>query len=327
MGERCADFLRRRLCLPFSTSCRRTRQRKCRAKRHLARGMGSRPLRQNTGGGIAGSRRPLRKIVALPSWRRSHTLHSCLGDQMKSRSKNEFRPSALPRCYLTTCARHGTPSLPAKDCGSTNRKLRLPFRPLLTQRPRGSLWTPRERPVFLTMCACWRNHRRHFIGGWNGTGEKVPYRNSSPAPSVQHVLVIDIGGGTTDFTLFEITPGSETSAAADQAGRRERSPPSRRRQYRSGHCHRIESRLPAHEPLSEVQWNFLVARCRDMKERCLSDSSSHSFIGVSPRTRIEPARADTRRSDRASRDRVDCAWTDFFPNAISMTNLPELRRD
>ncbi len=42
-------------------------------------------------------------------------------------------------------------------------------------------------------------------------------------------------------------------------------------------AHRIESRLPAHEPLSEVQWNFLVARSRDIKERCLSDSSSQVF--------------------------------------------------
>ena len=95
---------------------------------------------------------------------------------------------------------------------------------------------------------------------------------------VQHVLVIDIGGGTTDFTLFEVTPGSNPPL------------PQIKRVAVSDHlllggdnidlaiAHRIESRLPAHEPLSEVQWNFLVARCRDIKERCLSDSSSHSFM-------------------------------------------------
>ena len=95
--------------------------------------------------------------------------------------------------------------------------------------------------------------------------------------SAQHVLVIDIGGGTTDFTLFEIAPQSET-------------PLSRiKRVAVSDHlllggdnidlaiAHQIESRLPTHEPLSEVQWNFLVARCRDVKERCLSDSSSRVF--------------------------------------------------
>jgi molecular chaperone DnaK (HSP70) len=97
------------------------------------------------------------------------------------------------------------------------------------------------------------------------------------ALGVRHVLVIDIGGGTTDFTLFEI-------------GARSEMPLSRiKRIAVSDHlllggdnidlaiAHRIESRLQAHEPLSEVQWNFLVARCRDVKERCLSDSSSSLF--------------------------------------------------
>ncbi|MBV9104603.1 MAG: Hsp70 family protein [Verrucomicrobia bacterium] len=110
----------------------------------------------------------------------------------------------------------------------------------------------------------------HGAGG--GTAPK-----QLSATGVEHVLVIDIGGGTTDFTLFEIAPGFQTA-------------PSRiKRIAVSDHlllggdnidlalAHRIESRLPAHEPLSEVQWNFLVARCRDIKERCLSDPSSDVF--------------------------------------------------
>jgi molecular chaperone DnaK (HSP70) len=95
--------------------------------------------------------------------------------------------------------------------------------------------------------------------------------------NVQHVLVVDIGGGTTDLTLFEIAPRSGNSLAGIK------------RIAVSDHlllggdnidlaiAHRVEARLPAHEPLSEVQWNFLVARCRDIKERCLSDSSSQIF--------------------------------------------------
>ena len=94
---------------------------------------------------------------------------------------------------------------------------------------------------------------------------------------VRHVLVVDIGGGTTDFTLFAIAPQADAP------------PPQIKRIAVSDHlllggdnidlaiAHRIESRLPPHEPLSEVQWNFLVARCRDVKERCLSDSSSRVF--------------------------------------------------
>jgi molecular chaperone DnaK (HSP70) len=94
---------------------------------------------------------------------------------------------------------------------------------------------------------------------------------------VRHVLVIDIGGGTTDFTLFEIVPSSETPLSHIK------------RVAVSDHlllggdnidlalAHRIESRLPTREPLSEVQRNFLVARCRDVKERCLADFSTQVF--------------------------------------------------
>jgi molecular chaperone DnaK (HSP70) len=94
---------------------------------------------------------------------------------------------------------------------------------------------------------------------------------------VRHVLVIDIGGGTSDFTLFEIVPSSRTPLSHIK------------RVAVSDHlllggdnidlaiAHRVESRLPAHEPLSEVQRNFLVARCRDVKERCLADFSTHLF--------------------------------------------------
>ncbi len=98
-------------------------------------------------------------------------------------SKNEYRPSALPLCYLHTCARHGTPGLPAKDCGSTNRKLRLPFRPLLTQRPKGSLWTPRERPVFLTGVRLLEEPQAAFYWWLERTiGRKCRLETSSPAP-------------------------------------------------------------------------------------------------------------------------------------------------
>jgi len=91
-----------------------------------------------------------------------------------------------------------------------------------------------------------------------------------------HVLVIDIGGGTTDFTLFEITLQSGTTI------------PHIKRIAVSDHlllggdnidlaiAHRVESRL-AQELLSSAQWNFLVALCRDVKERCLSNASGYVF--------------------------------------------------
>ncbi len=92
----------------------------------------------------------------------------------------------------------------------------------------------------------------------------------------RHVLVIDVGGGTTDFTIFEIIPQSGTTI------------PHIKRIAVSDHlllggdnidlaiAHRIESRL-AHELLSSAQWNYLVALCRDVKERSLSNGSGHVF--------------------------------------------------
>ena len=92
-------------------------------------------------------------------------------------------------------------------------------------------------------------------------------------------------------------------------------------------AHRIESRLPAHESLSEVQWNFLVALCRDVKERCLSDSSSPCLYRLDPRTRIEPPGTHAQRSNRPRRDRVDRPGGVFSRMRFSMTNLAKLRPD
>ncbi|MBV8101206.1 MAG: Hsp70 family protein [Verrucomicrobia bacterium] len=95
-----------------------------------------------------------------------------------------------------------------------------------------------------------------------------------------HVLVIDIGGGTTDFSLFEISPPSAppTQTALPQI----------KRIAVGDHlllggdnidlalAHHIESKLATGE-LSPTQWNFLAARCRDLKEQCLSDPTGDSF--------------------------------------------------
>lgn len=90
------------------------------------------------------------------------------------------------------------------------------------------------------------------------------------------VAVIDIGGGTSDFSLFEVSPASETIL------------PHIKRIAVSDHlllggdnidlalAHHIDARLGG-EPFSGAQWNFLVARCRDLKERCLSNASGDIF--------------------------------------------------
>ncbi|HZC59224.1 MAG TPA: Hsp70 family protein, partial [Chthoniobacterales bacterium] len=110
-----------------------------------------------------------------------------------------------------------------------------------------------------------------FGAGRNGALEKLRQTG------VRHVVVIDVGGGTTDFTLFELEPGSSSSLSEIK------------RIAVSDHlllggdnidltiAHHVEPRLRTNEPLSEAEWNFLVARCRDLKERCLSEDSGNIF--------------------------------------------------
>ncbi|MES2474821.1 MAG: Hsp70 family protein [Verrucomicrobiota bacterium] len=86
-----------------------------------------------------------------------------------------------------------------------------------------------------------------------------------------HVLVVDIGGGTSDFSLFEIRRHEGSSL------------PAIRRVAVSDHlllggdnidlalARLLEPRLAGKdETLSGSQWQDLVARCRDLKESCLA---------------------------------------------------------
>ncbi|MGB7918267.1 MAG: Hsp70 family protein, partial [Rhodomicrobium sp.] len=87
---------------------------------------------------------------------------------------------------------------------------------------------------------------------------------------VRHVLVIDVGGGTSDFSLFELSAPE---------GNRD---PRISRVAVSDHillggdnvdlaiAHLVEPRLVTGEGrLSAVQWDHLVARCRSLKESVL----------------------------------------------------------
>src|SRR5215469_7884811 len=86
-----------------------------------------------------------------------------------------------------------------------------------------------------------------------------------------HVLVVDIGGGTSDFSLFEFRSD------------RHRAAPKIKRQAVGDHillggdnvdlaiAHFLEPRLTGERgKLSGTQWDDLVARCRDLKETMLS---------------------------------------------------------
>ena len=86
-----------------------------------------------------------------------------------------------------------------------------------------------------------------------------------------HVLVVDIGGGTSDFSLFELHPQTDTSA------------PHIKRAAVGDHillggdnvdlaiAHLLEPRLTGERgKLSGTEWDDLVARCRDLKETVLT---------------------------------------------------------
>ena len=100
--------------------------------------------------------------------------------------------------------------------------------------------------------------------------------NRLPEGGTNHLVVIDIGGGTSDFSLFEINRQSGTAL------------PHIKRIAVSDHlllggdnidlalAHHVESRV-TDEPLAVTQRNFLVARCRELKERCLADASGQVF--------------------------------------------------
>lgn len=88
-----------------------------------------------------------------------------------------------------------------------------------------------------------------------------------PQGAPRHVLVVDVGGGTSDFSLFEI-------------GKTKRGEPAVKRVAVSDHillggdnidlalAHLLEPRLGA-AGLSAGQWDHLVARARALKERAL----------------------------------------------------------
>src|SRR5215472_8926057 len=92
----------------------------------------------------------------------------------------------------------------------------------------------------------------------------------------QHVLVVDIGGGTSDFSLFEVRPGTFGSV------------PDIRRVAVSEHillggdnidlalAVLLETRLSGGEQghISGPRWDQLVALCRDLKEKALSGSAT-----------------------------------------------------
>ncbi len=95
------------------------------------------------------------------------------------------------------------------------------------------------------------------------------------SPEPRHILIVDIGGGTSDFSLFEARPAASGAT------------PEIKRVAVSEHillggdnidlalAALMEPRLAGERGgLSGPQWDHLVASCRDVKERALAGDSS-----------------------------------------------------
>lgn len=108
--------------------------------------------------------------------------------------------------------------------------------------------------------ALYRWLERHAASGVAGQG-------------MRHVLVVDIGGGTSDFSLFAFDP-----TAAGHEPRIERIAVSDHLLLGGDNmdlalAHRLEPQLVDDgETLSGRQWEYLVARSRDLKETALSSA-------------------------------------------------------
>jgi len=112
---------------------------------------------------------------------------------------------------------------------------------------------------------CWLNQHDPVRELW----QQLPDRNAG----LRHVLVIDIGGGTSDFSLFELREDKQSPI------------PLIKRIAVSEHillggdnidlavAHFVEARFGVeHGQLARQQWDHLVAFCRDLKEKVLSDA-------------------------------------------------------
>jgi molecular chaperone DnaK (HSP70) len=96
-----------------------------------------------------------------------------------------------------------------------------------------------------------------------------------PGTQSRHVLVVDIGGGTSDFSLFEFRADDDAAES-----RIERIAVSEHILLGGDNmdlalAHRLEPQLVDEgENLSGRQWEYLVARCRDLKETALGTHGS-----------------------------------------------------
>ncbi len=156
----------------------------------------------------------------------------------------------------------------------------------------------------------WLERHASAAGLW----QKLAGRGAGP----YHVLVVDVGGGTTDVSMFELHAGKDGGAQI-------------KRVAVSDHillggdnmdlalAHRLEPRFAEEgERLAGSQWGYLVARCRDVKERALSaDGPPDEAFTVAIPARGASLIAGLR-SAQLTRAEIDAlVLTGFFPECYA----------
>ncbi len=162
----------------------------------------------------------------------------------------------------------------------------------------------------------WLEHTAQGTDPWAGL----------PDPGVpRHILVIDIGGGTSDFSLFELAqregqgaPGIKRVAVSDHI-------------LLGGDnidlaiAHLAETRLAAGEVgLSAAQWDHLIAQCRSLKERALGGGAAlpEETFTVSVPGRGSGVFANTLSATFTRAELENMILAGFFPECLS-TDRPE----
>jgi molecular chaperone DnaK (HSP70) len=159
----------------------------------------------------------------------------------------------------------------------------------------------------------------HWLEGHDFARDLAAGRRPAPDDGPRHVLVVDVGGGTSDFSLFRIRPDAVAGVPAIE------------RVAVSEHillggdnidlalAHRVEPRLAGDdERLPGAQWDALVARCRDLKEQVLAnEGSADESFPVSIPGRGAGLIAGTRVA-RISRGDIETVVLDgFFPECAA----------
>ncbi|MEZ5785301.1 MAG: Hsp70 family protein [Xanthobacteraceae bacterium] len=158
----------------------------------------------------------------------------------------------------------------------------------------------------------------------NQVGTENPWSALPPSPTrAQHVLVIDIGGGTSDFSLFELNRN-------DDGGE-----PAISRVAVSDHillggdnidlaiAHLCERRLATGSGgLAGGQWDHLVAACRSLKEKVLgSDGAPDETFTVSLPGRGSSLLAGAQSAQVTRAELEGLVLDGFFP-ACKLTDRP-----